>query len=125
MKFGGRKFIGFLIILIAGGIARHFSKTGLSYEDVALLIGAYGAFAFGNVAATIAALRGGATQQQPAQPDPQTQALLGQIMNGVALQNDAIAALMARQAPPVDEGKAAAARQNRAAIASYLDDSAE
>lgn len=52
---GGRKFAGFILILGAAGLAKYFCKSGLTHEDTLFLIGAYSAFALGNVTNTLSA----------------------------------------------------------------------
>jgi hypothetical protein len=145
MRFG-RKFWGFLIILIAAGIARHFSKNGLTDQDVYLLIGLYGTFAFGNVANTLAALKSGGNSSNgspaPAALSADVEARFTRleqtssaILGGVQLQNEALGALLQANAPrspraveQFDSGApvapnpelAAQAKANRAAISKYV-----
>lgn len=146
----GRKFWGFLIILAAGGAARYFGKDGLTHEDVLFLISAYGAFAFGNVVNTIAALRGnnsGGQSGAPAAPapPPSVQSLdtaraavaplevrlsefeqesydrLTAIMSGVELQNKAIQVVLTNLGPKdASPVTESPAEANRRAIKQYL-----
>lgn len=58
-KLGGRKFIILVLMLIAGGLADHFSQHGLSTNLVYLMLGLYGAFTAGNVGITLRALKEG------------------------------------------------------------------
>lgn len=144
VRFGGRKFVGFIIILAAGAAVRYFSKTGLTHEDVMFLIAAYSAFAFGNVVNTIAALKGGGSSGQsgaPAVPAPVDFAPIesrissleqtsSAILGGVQLQNQALEAVLmrlagnsARPAAPTeaaDPELAERALANRAAISQYV-----
>lgn len=62
-KLGGRKFIVLLAMLVAGGLADHFGKAGLSTNLVYLMLGLYGAFTAGNVGVTLRALKTGASLQ--------------------------------------------------------------
>lgn len=137
VKLGGRKFVGFIIILAAGGLTKYFSKDGLSHEDVLFLIAAYGAFAFGNVVNTIAAIRGGGQSGAPAPAvAPDLSALetrLDVITQGVDVQNQALRAVLMRLAgapaspraveevdTAADPDARARATANRAAIAKYV-----
>jgi hypothetical protein len=142
ISLGGRKFIGFIVILSAAGIARYYSKTGLTHEDVLFLLGAYGSFAFGNVANTLIALRGGGSGEEggaPAAPvqsvdtaplearinefEQETYNRLTVIESGVTLQNQAIQAVLkrAQATPATSNDTPTVAQANRRAIAKYIE----
>jgi hypothetical protein len=54
VKFGGRKFIGFVIVLAVALAVEILRKDGLSANLVTLMLGLYGAFAVGNVSSDFA-----------------------------------------------------------------------
>lgn len=127
VNLGGRKFSG-LIIITAAGIAVHvLTKAGLTAEAAAFLVAMYGAFSASNVATTLSALRGTPSSApgtdltpvtlrleaiEAAVGNPEalealqgTLARLDAIQEGVQLQNQALASLMANaKRPPQQQG---------------------
>jgi hypothetical protein len=109
-KLGGRKWAGFLIVLAVGAAIEFKAPNGLSFNMLSLLVSMYGAFALSNVSNTLLALKG----QGSASTTPDVvemgkhieatvvakhidqDAQLSQILSGVALQNQALQAIMAQ-----------------------------
>lgn len=134
--FGGRKFLGFIVILAVGVAVHVVSKTGLTMELNTLLLGAYGAFALGNVSNTLLAIRGGAQtpsseSQAPSSASPvpaeamsqaamelgnlaaavtQLQGFVAEIHQGVALQNQAAGHILQKLADASPQPQAQANR---------------
>ena len=143
-RFGGRKFLGFITILTAAGLAKFYTKTGLTDQDVYLLIGLYGTFAFGNVANTLAALKSGGnggSSGAPAAPAlpadfveriSSLERTSSAILGGVDMQNQALHAVLMNLGPTAKGPRAVEevdsadpelvtqAKANRAAISQYV-----
>lgn len=56
-NMGGRKYLGFILILAVGAVVDLATAHGLSTNMLTLLISAYSAFSLGNVVTTAASLR--------------------------------------------------------------------
>lgn len=98
---GGRKFIGFIALIIAGITIEVAGKSGLSTTMASFLVGLYAAFSATNAAITLKGLTAGeAAQPEQAQPAaaPANEELTQQIANVLSQIGTALQTLQAGQA---------------------------